>query len=939
MVNFTIDQIRGLMDVKKNIRNISVIAHVDHGKSTLSDSLIAAAGIISAGKAGDMRFMDNRADEQERGITIKSTAVSLYYKLPLEVVNEIPEESDEDPLLKSESYARRTMAAIAAEKKEREAELGYGDSPAEDAGEEAPAAEEAAEEAPAEEKREKTKAELEAEAAAAYEAELLAKQGIVLDGKNDFLINLIDSPGHVDFSSEVTAALRVTDGALVVVDCVEGVAVQTETVLRQAISERIRPVLFVNKLDRVLLELHEDLEVAYQNFVRAIESVNVIIDTYADELLGDVMVDPGKGTVGFGSGLHGWGFTLASFARQYAGKFGVKVDQMMRLLWGDNFINPKTGKWSKSRMDGKTALPRGFCQFILSPIQKLSESVMNNDKDGYTKLVEKLGVKLEPEDWDLQGKILLRKIMQKWLPAADTLLGMIVIHLPSPLKAQKYRIDNLYTGALDDEAAMSIRQCNANGPLMMFVSKMVPTNDKGRFYAFGRIFSGTVRTNQVVNIMGPEYKKGSKADWFPKKKIQRTVLMMGRFVEQIADCPAGNICGLVGVDTFLLKSGTISTSDSAEPFHAMRFSVSPVVRVAVTCKDASDLPKLVEGLRRLAKSDPLVHCSQTKTGEHIVAGAGELHLEICLNDLANDFMKGAPIKIADPVVTFCETLTKPSSQTVIAKSSNKHNRLYMTGQPLSEDLCKKIESGDIEIETKDTKKRIKILVDEFGWDKGDATKIWAFGLPTDGQCNVFVDCTKGAAFLGEIKDSVTSAFQQVSLGGVLADEPMRGCRFNLNDLVLHADAVHRGHGQIMPAAKQGCGGVQIVSGPRLLEPMYLVDITVPEANISGVFNTLQMRRGRVVPEEDGQSGPLAKIKAYLPVLESFGFTQLLRQNTSGKAFPQMIFDHWELVGGEESEDDIYNDPKSKTRELIMQIRKRKGMKEELPDLKDYHDKL
>jgi len=168
---------------------------------------------------------------------------------------------------------------------------------------------------------------------------------------------------------------------------------------------------------------------------------------------------------------------------------------------------------------------------------------------------------------------------------------------------------------------------------------------------------------------------------------------------------------------------------------------------------------------------------------------------------------------------------------------------------------------------------------------------------------------------------------------------MRGCRFNLNDLVLHADAVHRGHGQIMPTAKQGCGGVQICSGPRLLEPMYLCDITVPETNVSGVFNTLQMRRGRVVPEEDGASGPLVKVKAYLPVLESFGFTQLLRQNTSGKAFPQMIFDHWELIGGEESEDDIYEDLKSKTRELIMGIRKRKGMKEELPDIKDFHDKL
>lgn len=157
------------------------------------------------------------------------------------------------------------------------------------------------------------------------------------DGR-EFLINLIDSPGHVDFSSEVTAALRVTDGALVVVDSVEGVCVQTETVLRQALTERIIPVMTINKLDRSFLELQLEPEEMYQNFQRIIENANVIMATYQDEKVGDVQVYPEKGTIAFSAGLHGWAFTLTRFARMYAKKFKVDVEKMLGRLWGDNFF-------------------------------------------------------------------------------------------------------------------------------------------------------------------------------------------------------------------------------------------------------------------------------------------------------------------------------------------------------------------------------------------------------------------------------------------------------------------------------------------------------------------------------------------------------------------------------------------------------------------------
>ena len=412
---------------------------------------------------------------------------------------------------------------------------------------------------------------------------------------NGFLVNLIDSPGHVDFSSEVTAALRVTDGALVVVDCVSGVCVQTETVLRQAIAERIRPILFMNKMDRALLELQLDQEDLYQTFQRVVENVNVIIATYADDdgPMGVVRVDPTNGSVGFGSGLHGWAFTLKQFSEMYASKFKVDVDKLMKKLWGENFFNAKTKKWQKTKQDDNT---RSFNMYILDPIYKVFDAIMNFKKDVTDKLLDKLEIKdkMKHEDLQMEGKPLMKVVMRTWLPAGESLFLMICIHLPSPVTAQKYRTDMLYEGPQDDAAAIAMKNCDPNGPLMMYISKMVPTSDKGRFYAFGRVFSGKIATGLKCRIMGPNYLPGKKDD-LNEKAIQRTILMMGRYIEAIEDVPCGNICGLVGVDQFLVKTGTITTFKEAHNLKVMKFSVSPVVRVAVEPKNPQDLPKLVEG--------------------------------------------------------------------------------------------------------------------------------------------------------------------------------------------------------------------------------------------------------------------------------------------------------------------------------------------------------
>ncbi|CAD7684728.1 unnamed protein product [Nyctereutes procyonoides] len=725
MVNFTVDQIRAIMDKKANIQSMSVIAHVDHGKSTLTDSLVCKAGIIASARHGETRFTDTRKDAQERCITINK------------------------------------------------------------------------------------------------------------DGSG-FLINLIDSPGHVDFSSEVTAALRVTDGALVVVDC---------------------PVLMMNKMDRALPELQLEPEELYQTFQRTVENVNVIISTYGEgesSPMGNIRIDPVLGTVGFGFGLHE--MYVAKFATKGEGQLGPaerakKVEDMMKKLWGDRYFDPANGKFSKQT----------FCQLILDPIFKVFDAIMNF-KEETAKLIEKLDIKLDSGGKDKEGKPLLKAVMRCWLPAGDALLQMITIHLPSPVTAQKYRCELLYEGPPDNEAAMGIKSCDPKGPLMMYISKMVPTSDKGRFYAFGRVFSELVSTGLKVRIMGPNRAPGKKEDLY-LKPIQRTILMMGRYVEPIEDVPCGNIVGLVGVDQFLVKTGTITTFEHAHNMKVMKFSMSPIVRVAVEAKNPADLPKLVEGLKRLAKSDPMVQCIIEESGEHIIEEAGELHLEICLKDLEKDHAC-IPIKKSDPVVSYHETVIPQQAQLAVHEA-----------RPFPDGLAEDID-----------KAAARYLAEKYEWDVAEARKIWCFGPDGTGP-NILTDITKGVQYLNEIKNSVVAGFQWAAKEGALCEENISGVRFHEHDVTLHVDAIHRGGGQIIPIA-QRCLYASLI---------YLVEIQCPEQVVGGIYGVLNRKLGHVFEESQVAGTPMFVVKAYLPVNESFGFTADLRSNIGGQAFPQCVFDHWQIL--------------------------------------------
>jgi len=838
----TLDNVIRLMDKPANIRNMSVIAHVDHGKSTLTDTLVVKAGSLSVEKSGS-RFTDTRADEQERGITIKSTAISMKFKL------------------KDSSYEMYL--------------------------------------------KEKT-------------------------DENDFLINLIDSPGHVDFSSEVTAALRVTDGALVVVDCIEGICVQTETVLRQAIIEKIKPVLCLNKLDRSLLELQEEPEVLAKSLRNTLENFNVTLSKFlVEEDKSGVNIkplDPAKLEVSFCSGLQGWGFTLRQFAEFYAETFGIQNDQkkmekFQSNMWKHNcyysVADPfdKAGKFSGSGAPENLA----FIVFVLNPLYKVRDLCKAGDKAGIIEFLEKYKVTLKKSSMeDLTEKALFKYVMRKWLPAADCLLEQIILNLPSPAESQAYRAESLYEGPKDDMFCEAIKKTDASeeAPVMMYVSKMVPQG-VGRFIAFGRVFSGVLKTGCTLYVQGPDYEPGAGKE--PKSKtVSRVFLMMGRTAPEIKQCPAGNIIGILGVDSEIQKTATLCSMKGAHNIKSMKFSVSPVVRYSILPKNTSDLPKLKEGLTKLAQVDSLCQVHYMKSGEIVIAGAGEMHVEICMNDLENDHAK-VPIIRGEPQVSYYESISSAMSNTVMSKSANKHNKIYMIVEPLAEEIVKAISNG--ELISNDPKARIEMFKKKFGQAEEWVKQILCYS-PDDCGPNVIVDSSKGVQNLHEVKDFLKMGLDVAVKEGPLIGETVQGLRLDLMDLTLHADAIHRGAGQLIPTMSRLAMGLMLAATPILYEPIFLAEVSLQDHMVDAAIQVVKGRRGEVI--EAIYNRHKSVVKAYIPVQRSFKLNKELMESTEGGASVNLVLDHYAVVPGSMEKED------SPMCTIVKEIRKKRG----LGDLKD-----
>jgi len=409
---------------------------------------------------------------------------------------------------------------------------------------------------------------------------------------------------------------------------------------------------------------------------------------------------------------------------------------------------------------------------------------------------------------------------------------------------------------------------------------------------------------------------------------------LGKDLVPIMNCPAGNIVSLGGIDQFMGKSATVTSDKKAYNFTNLSFNVSSVYRIAIRPADNKQLPKLVEGLKRLQKSDILVTCVSEPTGDHIVSGCGEEHLKLVLKDLRDEHA-GVEFTRGVPTVSYKETVTTECAKPALSKSPNKHNRLYVIACPLGEEVSLAIETYKVNTQ-QDVKKRARILIDEYGWEKTDCMKIWGFG-PNDidvGGANVLVDQTKGIQYLNEIKESVNSGLQWAARQGPLAEENMRGVRFNLMDVKLHADSIHRGMGQIQPTARRVFFGAVLTSDPRFMEPIFKCIIACPEDVVQGVQQAIMAKRGEMQYSEDKDGKTI--VCAFLPIAETLGdepFSKVLQTKTSGKALATYAFDHWQL---------IQTDPLakgSKAEQIMLDIRERKGLKVEHPDLSEYIDRL
>jgi len=711
-----------------NIRNIGTAAHIDHGKTTLSDNLIFGAGMMSEDLAGKQLMLDFDEQESARGITINAANASMVHN---------------------------------------------------------------------------------------HKGE-------------DYLINLIDTPGHVDFGGDVTRAMRALDGVIIVVCAVEGIMPQTETVIIQALKEKVKPVLFINKVDRLIAELQVTPEDMMQRFGKIITEVNKLISRMVpDEFKKDWTVDAQAGTVAFGSAYHNWATSIPFMAKK-----NVNFKQI----------------------------------------------------------------------YDFMEKEQKKELAQA-APLHEVLLDMIVEKLPSASVSQKYRIPHIWRGESEEKIGQSMINAEASGDTAFMVTKVVLDPHAGEI-AVGRLFSGTVKKGDQLYVAGMP----------SANRVQSVGMFVGGDRINTEIVTAGNIIAVSGLRD-AISGSTISSDKEMTPFERIIHNSEPVVTTAIEAKHTKDLPKLVEVLRAVAKSDPSIQIdSNLETGEHLMSGMGELHLEITEYRIRNEH--GVKITTSPPIVVYRETVAMNSPGNFEGKSPNKHNRFYITVEPLEEDIRAAIIDGTIPSgDIKKSKEVARQLID-MGW-----TKVHGRGVLSIENSCVFIDATKGIQNLFETRELLIDAFKEVVKRGPRAHEKMMGVKIILNDAKLHEDAIHRGPAQTIPAVRNGINGALVSAGVALLEPKQNVYITVPQELMGSVTGEMSQRRAEIAGMET--EGDMTTITAKAPVKEMFGFASEIRSATGGRALWSTEFSGYEEL------------PRDLLDEITEEIRLRKGLKAEMPRPENY----
>lgn len=717
-------EIIGISKNKEYIRNAGIIAHVDHGKTTLSDSLLAEAGLLSPGLAGTALALDYLEEEQKRQMTIKAANISLFH--------------------------------------ERDT--------------------------------------------------------------GNFLINLIDTPGHVDFSGRVTRSLRAIDGAVVVVDAVEEIMVQTETVTRQALEERVRPVLFVNKTDRLIKELRLKPDKIQLKLGRIINDFNRLIEMYAEpEFREKWKVSPAAGTLAFGSAKDKWGLTLGMVKEK-----GINFDNIV-----DFYLNDTVDTLSKEA------------------------------------------------------------------PLPKAILNMITDHMPNPIEAQKYRVPKVWHGDLNTEVGKAMVNCDDDGPVVMSVIQ-VNVDKQAGVVATGRLFSGTLHNGDPVYL----------ANAHAHGRIQQVGIYMGAFREIVGELSAGNIPALLGLSA--ARAGeTITTVEDIFPFEAVKYVTEPVVTMAIEPKYNRDLPRLITVIRNLSIEDPtLITKINEETGEYLISGMGQLHLEIAKTWIDKT---GIETITSKPLIIYRESIRTEAGPYEV-RSPNRHNRLIMSIQPLSTELVEMIRLGKIH-DGMDSKEMSKLLREQ-GWKTNESRGVWV----VDERSNIFTEVTKGVQRLDQVKGSLTIGFTSSMENGPLAGEPVRGVKIRLEDASVHEDPVHFGAGQLIPATRAGIFAAILSANPALMEPLLKINVKLPVEQVGIITSIIAQKRGRVTSID--QKEYLTFVSGEIPASEAFDLSGDIRGATGGRAFWGTEFSRWDLV------------PTNLQGPIVEAIRKRKGMSPQPPRPQD-----
>ncbi|CAO1619328.1 unnamed protein product [Parajaminaea phylloscopi] len=756
-----------------------------------------------------------------------------------------------------------------------------------------------------------------------------------------YLCNLIDTPGHVNFQDEVAAGARLADGLVLVVDVVEGVLCGAEAVIQHAIREGLSIVLVLNKIDRLILELRLPPTEAYFKIRHAIDEVNNIIATHDQNP--SRRLGPERGNVVFASTQAGWSFTLRSFARLYSDSYGgIDVEEFAKRLWGNIYYNEESRNFSRKAADPQSK--RSFVHFILEPLYKLYTQVLSNDTDSLKKTLARLGINLKPSVFKIDVRPLLKIVLNHFFGPSTGLMDVIVEHVPSPKEAAARKVARTWSGPLkegDDTASLveSMNSCDADGPLIIQVAKLYQTLDARDFRAFGRVISGTARVGDRVRVLGEGFTQDDQEDMV-MATIEGLWVSETRYYVPSEGIPAGSWALLSGVDASIVKTATIVSpsvpDDQLHIFRPLSHMTQSVLKVAVEPLNPSELPKMLEGLRKINKSYPLATTKVEESGEHIVLGTGELYLDCVMHDLRRLFGE-IEVKVSDPTVRFAETVVETSAVKCYARTPNQKNKLTIIAEPLEKGIAEDIESGRLNLSLP-PRELAKVFVERYDWDVLAARSIWAFG-PDEGGPNILVDDTLPTEvdkkLLYTIREAIKQGFQWATREGPLCDEPIRNVKFRILDAELGAEPVHRNAGQIIPTTRRCLYAALLLATPRLMEPIYYVEVQAPADCVSAVYTVLARRRGHVVQDIPKAGTPLFTVKAYIPVIDANGFETDLRTVTQGQAFCLQSFAHWSVVPGDPTDASIKlrqlepAPPLGLARDFVLKTRRRKGLGDQI----------